>query len=204
MINKLLAFVVSITCANAEVIGQFVNPTSHSLHLQLTYGNGSHEIVSSSLTHINKRGFSISYQATNESRNSKNVPTDFEPGWFVIFGDGIPNVSITTKSILAGKVLEDQSKLIRLNLQGGICYGIIERPINFIKKSRRSFFGSTTYYDYELQKNKFVGMILNPTMDIMISRIIALYTGIRANINGQMITYGAEFGLQIGYIRKRR
>lgn len=204
MINKLLAFVLSITCANAEVIGQFVKPTSHSLHLQLTYGNGSHEIVSSSLTHINKRGFSITYQATNESRNSKSVPPDFEPGWLVIFGDGIPNVSITTKSILAGKVFEEQSKLIRLNLQGGICYGIIERPVNFVKKSSRFFFGSTTYYDYELQKNKFVGIILNPTMDIMISRIIALYTGIRANINGQMMTYGAEFGLQIGYIRKRR
>lgn len=199
-----LGFLVFFGSA-VSVIAQFNKPASNSIFGQFTYGNGSHEIISGSLTYINKKGFSITLQAANESRNSKNVPPDYEPGWLVIFGDGIPNESISTTSILAGKVLEEESRLIRLNLRAGISYGIIERPVNFVKKSKSAFiFGSTSYYEYDIQKNRYIGLILNPTMDIMISRIVGLSTGIRANINGQTITYGGEIGLQIGSLRKRR
>lgn len=184
------------------IAAQFSNPASHSVYAQFTHGNGSHDIYSSSLTHINKRGFSITLQSTNESRNSKNLPADYEPGWSIM-GDGIPDVSISTKSLLVGKVFEEQSKLLRFNLQGGICYGTIERPVNFVKKSYH-FFGAVTYYDYELQKNRFIGLILNPTMDILISRMIGFSTGILTNINHQTITMGAQFSLQFGFIRKSR
>lgn len=186
------------------IAAQFSNPSSHSVYAQFTHGNGSHDIYSASLTHINKRGFSITLQSTNESRNSKNLPADYEPGWSIM-GDGIPDVLISTKSLLVGKVFEEKSKLLRFNLQGGICYGTIERPVNFVKQSRRSFFGTTSYYyDYELQKNRFIGLMLNPTMDIMISRMIGFSTGILANINHQTITMGAQFSLQVGFIRKSR
>lgn len=184
------------------IAAQFSNPSSHSVYAQFTHGNGSHDIYSASLTHINKRGFSITLQSTNESRNSKNLPADYEPGWSIM-GDGIPDVSISTKSLLVGKVFEEQSKLLRFNLQGGICYGTIERPVNFVKKSYH-FFGAVTYYDYELQKNRFIGLILNPTMDILISRMIGFSTGILTNINHQTITMGAQFSLQFGFIRKSR
>lgn len=186
-----------------SVIAQFSKPASHSVYAQFTHGNGSHDIYSASLTHINKRGFSITLQSTNESRNSKNLPADYELEWSIL-GDGIPDVSISTKSLLVGKVFEEKSKLLRFNLQGGICYGTIERPVNFVKKSRRSFFGTTSYYEYELQKNRFIGLMLNPTMDIMISRMIGFSTGILANINHQTITMGAQFSLQVGFIRKSR
>ncbi|MDL5047854.1 hypothetical protein QQ054_17705 [Oscillatoria amoena NRMC-F 0135] len=132
------------------------------------------------------------------------MPPDYEPGWLVIFGDGIPNVTIATSLVMVGKVFEEKSRLLQFDLRGGICYGTIERPVNFVKKSKSAFiFGSTSYYEYDIQKNRFIGFVVNPTMNIIVSRYIGFSAGMRSNINAQTITFGAELGVSIGSLRKR-
>lgn len=204
MKNKLLTTVFLFTFCATTSMAQLSKPASNGYYGQIAYGNGSHHIFNISLNHINKRGFSISFHNTIELRNSKNVPADFEPGWMVIFGDGIPNVTIATSSVMIGKVFEEKSRLLQFDLRGGICYGTIERPVNFVKKSKSSFlFGGTTYYEYEQQKNSFIGFVVNPTMNINVSRYIGFSAGMRSNINAQTITFGAELGVSIGSLRKR-
>lgn len=204
MSSRLILIICFVIGFIQTIAAQFSKPASNSIFGQFTYGNGSHEIICGSLTYINKKGFSITLQAANESRNSKNVPPDYEPGWLVIFGDGIPNVTIATSSVMVGKVFEEKSRLLQFDLRGGICYGTIERPVNFVKKSKSAFiFGSTSYYEYDIQKNRFIGFVVNPTMNIIVSRYIGFSAGMRSNINAQTITFGAELGVSIGSLRKR-
>lgn len=200
---KLLTTLFLFTFCATTGVAQLSKPISNGYYGQIALGNGSHNIFNVSLNHINKRGFSVSLHNTIETRNSKNVPSDYKPGWMVIFGDGIPNVTITTATLMLGKVLEDKSKLFQFDLRGGICYGTIERPINFVKKSYY-FFGSVTYYDYELQKNSFIGLVVNPTVNLNIAKYVGFSAGIRSNINAQTVTIGAEFGLMLGFIRTPR
>ncbi len=205
MNSKLIIITFLFIFYATTVAAQLGAPASNGYYSYVGYGNGSHNIFNVSLNHINKRGFSVSLHNTIETRNSKNVPPDYEPGWMVIFGDGIPNVTLTTGTLMLGKVLEDKSRLFQFDLRGGICYGAIERPVNFVKKSSTSFFfGQTTYYEYEIKRNNFIGLVVNPTVNLNVTKYVGFSAGIRSNINAQTVTMGAEFGLMLGFIRTPR
>lgn len=205
MKNKLLTTLSLFTFCATTGVAQLSKPASNGYYGQIALGNGSHNIFNVSLNHINKRGFSVSFHNTIETRNSKNVPSDYEPGWMVIFGDGIPNVTLTIGTLMFGKVLEDKSRLFQFDLRGGICYGAIERPVNFVKKSSNSFlFGQSSHYEYEIKKNNFIGLVVNPTVNLNVAKYVGFSAGIRSNINAQTVTMGAEFGLMLGFIRTPR
>lgn len=180
---------------------QFHNPVDNGYYLKLTYGHGTHLILGASFHYISKKGFSIAGQAMYESREAKNIPSDFEPQGLIF--NSSPVVSITTGAIMVGKVYEDESKLIRFDFRAGINYGNIERPVNFEKKRSTSILFAGDYYAYDIERKWFAGLVLNPTVDYNFTQNIGLSLGMRANINHQDITTGFEIGLLIGDLRDR-
>lgn len=179
-------------------------PASNAYYYKLTLGLGTHLVLNQSFHHVNKGGFSVGLQQAYEIRRMRNLPEDFERGF--VFGK-VPAVIIKSRAILVGKVMEHPNGLWQFDLRGGINFGTVQKPVNFVKKSKTDPGMSpplSNNYSYDLEKKSFVGLVLNPTINLNFSRVVGLSLGARANLNPNDISVGFEAGLIMGYLRGKR
>lgn len=179
-------------------------PASNGYYYKLTLGYGTHLVLNQSFHHVNKRGFSLGFQQAYEIRRMRNLPEDFERGFLFA---RVPSVIIKSQAVLVGKVMEHPRGLMQFDLRGGINFGTVQKPVNFVKKSKTEPGMSPPFsnnYKYDIEKKSFVGLVINPTVNLNLSRVVGLSLGARANLNPNDISVGFEAGLILGYLRGKR
>lgn len=196
--QKFIIFLFSLLLASG-LKAQLQKPTKNGYFLKLKYGNGSHFTLGTSLHHINKKGYSITSQFLYESRDANNIPGDFVSGG--LFSRN-PFVYIESIGVMAGKVFLLEDSKTQFNLKVGVNFGRIIRPINFKKQATGGFrLFPPDNYSYDLEQRKFIGLLIEPTINLLVSRFVGFSFGLRTNINHQDITAGFEVGLLLGYLR---
>lgn len=171
----------------------------------LSYGN-FYLLSGMGFTMINVKQWGVSFEVMGGSANSKKLPADFKPYGFVLFGDGIPNVTNKLFLLSAVHTFKMKSPKLISIFQGGLSYAEREYPDNFVFVPTPTSFNSNWFnwgdtYDYEYKTSKSFGLYLKPGIKYMFTRKVAFSAAPWTVLQQRNSYYGIELGLQFGRLR---
>ncbi len=151
---------------------------------------------------MNKYNWGLSLEIKSRTANAKNLPADFEPYGFIIFGDGIPDDKSTLILLSAIREFKLKSLKISSSLQTGFSYTEREYPDHFIfEPASGSWFSWGDTYDYEYVTSKTIGLYLKPSVKYLFSKNIAVSLAPWTVLQQRNSYYGIELGFQFGKLR---
>jgi hypothetical protein len=142
--------------------------------------------------------------------NPKNLPSDYEQGFTVIFlipiPDAMPAVDMNVVSFTAGKILP-VSRKVWFSGEAGISI-VSGETMNFTRQSSTStgfFFDYIpSNYSYTSEKKSTMGAMLKADFNWAFCRFAGLGLSAHANLNSIQSTTGLEFKLLVGNLAKKK
>lgn len=190
--NLLLAFICLLfSCGNSvgkevfyygELGGGYGNFPSFKLGINRVHNNNI---------------FSIVYYV--QEKDASNIPPDY------IVGNESsthkkPQQTIASLCFTKGKIFKVANGHIRFVLKGGSLIGLYAKPTNFTPDIY-GWYGSN--YDVKYKDYLVAGAIVNPLIEFPINRYYGFSTGLWANVNTGVTTYGVELNLLFGNLRPK-
>jgi hypothetical protein len=167
-----------------------------------TFGAGNMKQLGFNLNFTSKTNVMYSFMYLNEYRISPDRPKDYGSGG--IFSSDKIYHDMNSIVITIGKSFIDSENTMKLNLQGGISLGESRYPYNFIPVSNSGFFlDFGPSHTYDMRTKEFVGMVLHPNVEFILSRYVGLRLGGMAHLNPIYSTYKAEICLLFGILRPK-
>lgn len=153
-------------------------------------------------------GRHIFYILLNEySKKDPNTPEDYRPGTNFFNKKTYPYLFNRAISIGYGNVYKTNIKNVSYNLKGGISYNFTIIPTNYAPNSSTSssWFGTTSSnYQYDHVEKKNFGIVLNPSVNITLSRVNGISFGLYSNLNKEFSKIQFDILLDFGRMRDKK
>jgi len=174
---------------------------NHALFLSLDSGSQV------GLNYLYKQKYSLQVNKGLFIMKSNQVPHDFY-GTCLLFPENtcLPMTSINTYEILLGRVLilKNTKNIIRFNLKTGISFFKIETPVNFEKRDCSALFSciiNNDNYSYEIEEKKGIGLVFNPSIEIIPFKYFAISFSPYINFNNKKTITKLHIGVLVGLVR---
>gem|GEM_PF-2315072 len=140
-----------------------------------------------------------------------NTPADYTPGT-ALFGTATdPYYDLGMVTLTYGKMLfVPGAPEVQFALKSGIGVGTLSAPENFTKRQPASGggigffnFGPPSNYDYDMVNSTLVSIIINPSMELSISRGFGIRLGVMGVLNNYHSTLDLQATMLFGRLRKR-
>ncbi len=141
-----------------------------------------------------------------------NTPADYTPGTAWFGTASYPYYGLGMATLMYGKMLfVPGAPEVQFALKAGIGVGTLNAPENFTKRQPSSGGGgwfnlfSTTppNYDYEMVNSTLTSFIINPSMELSISRGFGIRLGVMGVLNSYHSTLDLQATMLFGRLRKR-
>ncbi|MBK7336243.1 MAG: hypothetical protein IPJ00_08765 [Saprospirales bacterium] len=195
---RTLYFTLYLLLTGAASLAGQNTPHKSNIYLSALGGVGTHTTGTISLDLItpNNVFFSLGYRT--HARNSPNVPSDYIGSALLFDSDGIPDQQTQLLTLTGGKVIPTGSPRIRFILAGGLGFGNITRPVNFVKEN-----GLFNNYDYDKETSPSFGLVLNPRVEFPLTRYAGLSVGAQSVLSSKDFSVGPEILFHFGFLRER-
>ena len=194
--------VVIIVIALLYSCGAYCQSNNAFIYGETGIGYGSHFSVKAAVNSIfdSNRIISVGYYLN--ARPAPGVPSDYYGG---IFGSK-PQQTLNMLVLMYGEVFFDKNHFkVRYTLKGGIALGNAKTPTNYTSNNLGTYIynlGPDYNYSYHTVFN--YGIVLNPTIELPISRGFGFSFGAFSIINPISSSVGLEANMLIGKLRNRR
>lgn len=152
--------------------------------------------------------YSISY------KNASSLPeeSNSKVSMLMLPGD-LPQQITENIGIMIGQVIPSSNKKVRTVIRGGICLGIVAKPVDITSANSNyeyspndevyNFKMNGNSYNYTMMAQNANGIIINPVSEFLVSKYFGVSTGIYANINKVSSTFGLDVNVLLGKCRRR-
>jgi hypothetical protein len=136
---------------------------------------------------------------------ARNLPLDYRPGGFFLFGDGIPDDGMTMISLCVMREFPSRSKMVRFGLEGGpSLVGYDEVYFTPNEYSGPTLFGPPSNYSSDYVTKKTAGLALRAKIEFPLTRYAGCEFAVNSNLNMLRPFIGAEIHLTLGVVRGRQ
>ncbi len=206
MIKKIIFFKFLLVSTMASA--QFAE--NHFIYIDLgvpVASNYSGSVIDADLNYIYKQKYTFEFGFSFLYRESESQPEDYNYDPFIDLWptEQSPFDQIYSFKLLTGRLIKTKSKLVRFNLKGGLSYSRFIKVTSWEKVTRSGFFGSSYEdYDYELEKLEGFGLVIEPSIEFPLTRVVGLSVSPFAYLSNQASAYGLNLEIMLGYLRDKR
>ncbi len=152
----------------------------------------------------------ISIGYTYNVRKTPELPSDFKSAYWSFGGaDPDPQQRLSMFALMYGKVFYTRSPNVRFVARGGLSAGNAFYSSDFTSAAvitTTGLFGDnhTSNYSWTDQQKPVIGLLLNPSVELPISRIFGFSLGLYANINPVASAFTFDANIILGKLRNKK
>jgi len=147
----------------------------------------------------------------DRTKEDPKAPSDYIPPRYLLsnmYGEHKPYIRLRSFGTTYGKTFSTSESFLKFNIKTGLAYNLIDKPENYqpqeVETTGEWLTSTTSNYSYETKHFENVGLILNPNVQILISRVNALSLGLVSNINSKYSTFSFECMFEFGRMRDKK
>lgn len=209
-LSGLLLLSAKEACKNSFIIALFLVLLSSSAQAQNDSGKpplyvsnelGFGNFLSNDLslnTSLNTN-YNLKFGYIGNIRTPESLPKDFSSGLLglTVFSLGKrPYDRLRNLYVSVGRYFPlDKKGVARLNFSMGLGYTMISKPSNWIKNNNVLL---KTNYNWTEKRHSTVSLIINPKIEIQLTRIFGFSISPLIQLNNDLTYYGVGFGMILG------
>lgn len=199
--QKKVAILFLLVFITAQLYSQ--SDSTNRFYFGIYGGLGSTKNIHLDVNHISSNDYTINLFYLLQFENSEFAPHDYRPEGIITLGY-VPLTTIHSFGFSYGKMVNLNIKAIKFTLQGGLLFGWMKTPYNFKPRSVGAWLDFGSNYTYEKKEEIVFGLIINPKINFIFTRVVGMSLGVCANINFVKPTIAGELGINIGKLKKNK
>lgn len=178
---------------------------SHAVYASSRISLGNYVGASVNLNYVYQEKHSLKAGLSGLIRSAASMPNDYSGGLLnvIVLGLLSPFDDLESYELLYGRIVQmNEARTIRFNIRGGLVYSTYRTPTNWVKNN--DSFYLLPNYSFDIERNRLIGLKLNPEVEFPISRYFGFSISPFALVNKETVAAGLELGIMFGVLRGKK